>query len=273
MTLAVSYGVIAATLLVGDTVRNRVLPAALPRRDSLARAAATDAVLAVELCATGFEMGAVIEHHGMAAWAAGLFCLVFYQVLRWRELSAPCPYSHLLELLAGRRGAAETAARCGVLLAAGLASYRIARAVWALELAETHVGRPGLVDACAVPWTDVPVATAAAAEFAGTFALAVGPPLAAENPTLANNDPAFTAAAVAAMVVAAVWAAVDVSGGMFNPMLATVLLGGCSGHEWWEHVAIYWVGSTAGAVAAARAYPAIKRAVYGGEETDVKKSS
>ncbi len=79
VSLAVSYGVIACTLLSCDLFRNRLLPLLL-RPGSGAWRCATDAVLGVELCATAFEMGAVIEHHGVAAWALALFWVAFYQV-------------------------------------------------------------------------------------------------------------------------------------------------------------------------------------------------
>ena len=37
---------------------------------------------------------------------------------------------------------------------------------------------------------------------------------------------------------------------MFNPMLASVLLGGCKGNTILEHITIYWVGATVGALGA-----------------------
>ncbi len=49
---------------------------------------------------------------------------------------------------------------------------------------------------------------------------------------------------------------------MFNPMLATVLLGGCEGHDYVQHIVIYWAASTAGAIAAFFVYPVIKTVLY-----------
>ena len=49
---------------------------------------------------------------------------------------------------------------------------------------------------------------------------------------------------------------------MFNPMLATVLLGGCKGNSTWEHIMIYWVGATIGAVVASLIYPKLKQFAY-----------
>ena len=63
------------------------------------------------------------------------------------------------------------------------------------------------------------------------------------------------------------------SGGMFNPMLASVLLGGCKGNTILEHITIYWVGSTVGALGAFFIYPKIKGMAYPSKEADGKKKS
>ena len=57
---------------------------------------------------------------------------------------------------------------------------------------------------------------------------------------------------------------------MYNPMLATVLFGGCKGHEWTDHVLIYWIGSTFGALVASYIYPTIQKRIYSDEEKKMK---
>ncbi len=77
--LLISYAIMAATLLLCDCARNLLLPSLLGPSSALSKVL-TDALLSVELCATAFEMGAIIEHYGVNAWMLGLFCLAFYQV-------------------------------------------------------------------------------------------------------------------------------------------------------------------------------------------------
>ena len=60
---------------------------------------------------------------------------------------------------------------------------------------------------------------------------------------------------------------------MFNPMLASVLLGGGKGNTILEHITIYWVGSTVGALGAFFIYPKIKGLAYPSKEADGKKKS
>ena len=53
-------------------------------------------------------------------------------------------------------------------------------------------------------------------------------------------------------------------------MLATVLFGGCKGHEWTDHVLIYWIGSTFGALVASSIYPTIQKRIYPEDEKKMK---
>ena len=57
---------------------------------------------------------------------------------------------------------------------------------------------------------------------------------------------------------------------MFNPMLATVLLGGCKGNTTLEHITIYWFGASAGAIIAFVVYPKIKRMAYPSKDQDLR---
>ena len=100
------------------------------------------------------------------------------------------------------------------------------------------------------------------AEVLGTAALTVGPNLVIDNPILQNNEPRLINILVSAMIVAAVYLGMDLSGGFYSPMLATVVFGGCAGHTMAQHLAIYWVGATLGAVFGHLVYPAIKSVAY-----------
>ena len=93
----------------------------------------------------------------------------------------------------------------------------------------------------------------------------------ADNPTLANNDPKYSTIINAIFVCFAIHSALMYSGGVYNPMLATVLLGGCKGHDWTDHFLIYWIGSTAGALFGAFLYPLIHAKMYAITEETTKK--
>lgn len=56
--------------------------------------------------------------------------------------------------------------------------------------------------------------------------------------------------------------AFNYSGGYFNPVLATSLKWGCSGHTNIEHVIVYWIGSCTGALLSIPAFKMIKERGY-----------
>ena len=78
-----------------------------------------------------------------------------------------------------------------------------------------------------------------------------------------KESPFFISALIPGIVVLVVSLAMELSGGMFNPMLASVLIGGCNGHSTIQHVMVYWVASTLGAVLADVMYPKIHHSIYG----------
>ena len=113
----------------------------------------------------------------------------------------------------------------------GLFTFRLVGFLWALEISTHHSGRYESLTAaaCKVPFGVSPVVSLAT-EAAGSLTLGLGVPLIAENPTLANNSPMAASLAISGLVVAVVLCALPLSGGIFNPMLGSVLFGGCEGH-------------------------------------------
>jgi hypothetical protein len=178
----------------------------------------------------------------------------------------PAPQVHVVDALCGRRSVSEAAIRIVVLLAAGLITFRLMSAVWRLELSAFHVGRPTALSTCSTPWGHVPTHVSALAEFVGSFVIGIAPRLWLESPRARQMHPVPVVMIVSAMVVGTILPAFSVSGGMYNPMLASVLFGGCSGHSMAQHVLIYWLGATAGAVAAHCAFPTVRAVVLGTPE-------
>ena len=88
----------------------------------------------------------------------------------------------------------------------------------------------------------------------------------------ANNEPIYTVLLIGVLVLVVVVPVMGISGGMFNPLLATVLFGGCKGHSMAEHIFIYWVGALAGSVVAFLVYPSIKKMIYPVTRAEKKKN-
>jgi hypothetical protein len=282
MSLLVSFVIVATTFMVSHNLKRLFCRSADRSKPSLGLSLILDFVTSVEFIVATFELGIVLEHYGLAVWCPCLFVCIAYQVTHWKDFSFPTPSDRLVELISGKVGVVEAALRTATLLLtgkkdanscrcinddesfSGLFSFRLVGLLWALEMSSHHSGRyDSLTTAtCAFPFKDVSTASAMAAETIGSFSLGVGIPLIAENPTLSNNEPLITVAVISGFILTTILCALHISGGMFNPMLATVLFGGCEGHSMAEHVAVYWGGGMLGAAAAHLLYPTIRKAVY-----------
>jgi len=95
----------------------------------------------------------------------------------------------------------------------------------------------------------------------GTFLLNLLPPFILENKTLANNDSSqlLRAGLVAFTVVSTVVAGMNMSGSMFNPTLASLLVGGCEGFSHGQFFLIYWVTPFIGAILGSSFHATITR--------------
>jgi len=263
MAVLVSVAVILGTLLTGDLVRNLLVNPKL-RDDSLIKKILLDSILALELCASSFEIGVIFQNYGMVAWTFCVFFSTFYQLSRWRGLAMPSTNTHLLDCVLGSKSLMEGLIRNVVLVLVGLLAHRYITTIWNLELSLFHKGRSLETSSgiCVSPWEGVPILHSFASEFIGTCFLGIVIQLILENPTLANNDPKYSIVIISSIVTVAVHAALRISGGLFNPVLATALFGGCLGHTKMEHFFIYWVGSTLGALFGMYFYPSLKKKIY-----------
>ena len=74
--ILVSASIILGTLLTGDLVRNLIINPKL-KEDSLIKKILLDSILALELCASSFEIGVIFQHYGLVVWT---FCARLWQI-------------------------------------------------------------------------------------------------------------------------------------------------------------------------------------------------
>jgi len=203
-----------------------------------------DGLFAFELGCLAQEQGVILQYYGLVPWACCLFCVVVWQVVYWEGLSSS-PIPHLLKF--NTLGLARTL----VMLICSLVSFRYMSKIWEFELTELHQGRGRVlsVEKCAYPFQQKSYSHLVVTEFVGCMSLTLISAKLFENVTLVNNDPTrfIRGAIMGGLVVFTVVLGMDVSGAMYNPTLATLLLGGCSGQTPLEHLLVYWISPTAGA--------------------------
>lgn len=117
---------------------------------------------------------------------------------------------------------------------------------------------------CRVPGKkETPICILMLSEFLGVFLLDVVIKVGVvDNPFFQTRSPFLISAIIPGIVLFGVSLAIELSGGMFNPMLASVLIGGCHGHSTSQHVMIYWIAPTLGAILADVMYPKIHKFIY-----------
>ena len=123
MAVLISVAIIVGTLLTGDLVRNLLIKPRL-QDDSLIKKLALDSILAIELCASSFEMGVIFQHYGLVIWTIGVFLTTVYQLSRWNGLAMPSTNTHILDWTHGGKSFMESLLRNIILVFFGLMTYR-----------------------------------------------------------------------------------------------------------------------------------------------------
>lgn len=253
--IVVSILYMLITMFLAEVLRK--LAIGLFEPGSMVLIAIKEFIAAAELCACGFELIIIADNYGVMAYAAFLFLLTIWWSDHWDDASA-CPYIHFEACLEGNMSLVETIVRTAAETAGGLAVFRYVQLLWALEFAETHVGRPHSLafDKCSAD-LQVPVLYGAIIEGVATMLCRLTSRL------LSDNEPRYSSAIDSFVATALVIAAFDYSGGYYNPVLATGLKYGCRGHTTTELVLVYWLGSSLGAIASIYVYPLLKRFMSG----------
>jgi len=175
----------------------------------------------------------------MLVWALSLVLVVTWQIAAWDGLS-PNALGNIVQM------SRLSLSRVPAMLVGSLISYRLMSYLWMLELSISHKARGTKIssDMCQIPWSSTPLMFAMMTEYLGTLVLVTVPRLYIfTNPTLANNDASMTLRGMltGVLVLMVVMLGMDMSGAMYNPTLAAVLVGGCGGYSLAQHVLVYWL--------------------------------
>jgi len=238
--LLISIGCIATTCLLSQLARNK-LSDRFP--NGILGILTTEFVAMFELCATCYELGIVIEFHGIAVYFQVLFLLCLWRSFYWRNVTA-CPYSYVEEWLNGKFHAASVLAITLAQLVGGSLVYNYyTKSFWSFEFRDAHKGRFDSLQ-CKSDVQVLPLYAGLTETFAVFVCL-----ITVKAFTLVTNT-LFCNIIISFVVSCLVCGALGISGGYMNPALASILQHGCSGSTFLEQFLVYWVGNTGGAVLA-----------------------
>ncbi|XP_015114997.1 aquaporin-11 [Diachasma alloeum] len=203
-----------------------------------------EGIATAELCGACFELIIIADNWGVSMYAIYLFVLTIWWSLNWEDATA-CPYTHLEDLVEGKKSLRDAFLLIWAELVGGLAIFRYIQLLWALEIVPTHKDRA--FEDCTTD-LQVPVIIGAFIECIATcICRVVSRGLGELNPRFSNIIDSFVGTTLVVV-------AFNYSGGYFNPALATALKYGCLGTSAMEHIIVYWVGACAGSIASIRVY-------------------
>jgi aquaporin related protein len=249
--ICISTGYILVVLFLAEVLRRLCAPL----NPGLVKTSLLEAVAAAELCGACFELIIIADNYGIMAYALYLFLLTIWWSDHWGDATA-CPYIHMEACAEGTMSRKETIVRTIAQTVGGVAVFKFIQVLWALEIAETHVGRShsAIYNVCSADLT-VPVLHAAVIEGVATLACRIGSRL------ITQKEPKYATAIDSFIATSMVVAAFNYSGGYLNPVLATSLKFGCRGHTPMEHIVVYWIGSSLGALSSIYVWPHVEEAI------------
>lgn len=234
--LIISAAVITVTIILADLIR-KLLNAIL--KETIAKEIILEFLATAELCACCFELIVVADNYGVLMYGLFLFLLTLWWSSVWEDATA-CPYSLVEEFLEGYKTFTATVILIASQVLGGIAVYAYVQSIWKIQLAETH---RGLLKQECVADLAVPMEYGAAIEGVATFMCRL------VSRILGETSLRFAYMLDAFFATLLVLAAFNFSGGYFNPALATSLKFGCKGNTFQEHMIVYWLGATIGAIA------------------------
>jgi aquaporin related protein len=211
-----------------------------------------EAIAAAELCAQCFELIIIADNYGVATYAVYLFFLTIWWSYQWEDASA-CPYTHMEDLVAGNCTPKDVALKTWAALMGGCCVFRIVQVFWWLELTSNHEGRA--FEDCKADLQVDPYIGAIVEGIATLLCRLASKSIAELNPRFGTMLDSFIGTTLVVL-------AFNYSGGYFNPVLATSLKWGCSGHTNFEHLIVYWIGSCTGALVSVPLFKIIKQRGY-----------
>ncbi|RVE64186.1 hypothetical protein OJAV_G00143600 [Oryzias javanicus] len=231
-----SVAVLCAAVLLCEALRRAAarVPAGAGRPYLL------EAVSTFQLCCCTHELK-LLGEMAQPEPALGLtltYMMTVVHVLTFRE--ATCNPAAALEKVCRGTSTLKAAARVvACQFGAAFAARYFARSVWSLGLSDSHVRHQKFGFRCFDPLGGT-LLEAAGAELACAFAFQ------AVVMHAHKVDEKLRVHVIAGVVTAAVYAAGNLSGAVFNPVLAFSVQFPCSGHSYLEYCFVYWLGPALG---------------------------
>ena len=259
--VAVSITLILVTMFSCELLYRLVLKNVIP---GLFRSVVLDFICGGEAVVVSWELITVFHQYGQPLWAVLSYLAMTAKLYRYRVEVIACPYTHLQSLLRGWITPKEASARIIAQFVGAEVFFSWQARVWDWGLTGVHVGRSYWMayGRCAA-WLDVPNIVGFCWEFGGGLVCGVAGILIFDWELFPQVSVHKRIAASTSVTLLAVLAAFHKTGGFFQPLLAFGRTFGCVGVlrpvSLLDHLLVYWLGASLGAVLSMYAAPPIKK--------------
>jgi len=234
--LVVSAGVIFGTILISEIIRR--VSIRLISKDEIVLRLILEFVAAFELISVALERGVLGLAYGQIGLSTPLFIVSIWRTFYWINIKA-CPYSILEEWIARKINKKTLVVLIALEFAGGCLAFTYYKYVWSYGFSGAHqIKYARINESCRVPIQGDYIE---AAVYEAGYAFVFGLTCRFLYSVIPNSK-------LAPIIKATVFTYLVMSGGIFNPLLATVLLFGCTGITPLQHIVIYWIGSSFGAI-------------------------
>ena len=229
----------------------------------LFRSLCLDFISGGEAVVISWELITVFHQYGQPLWAVLTYLVLSAKLYRYRLEISPCPYSHLMAVLKGLMTPRDAAARVLAQFSGAFVFMDWQKHVWDWGWTSAHIGRSYWVSygLCAA-WLDVSNEFGFFVEFSGGLLCGLAGSIIFDWELFPAASIHKRIAASTSITLLLVLAAFHKTGGFFQPLLAFARTFGCVGMlrpvSVLDHVLVYWLAASLGAVVAMYTAPYCK---------------
>merc|ERR1712130_1052828 len=259
--VVVSITIVLVTMFSCELLYRLILKNVIP---GLFRSVVLDFVSGGEAVVVSWELITVFHPYGQPLWAILSYLAMSAKLYKYRVEVIACPYTHLQSLLRGWITPREASARIIAQFIGAEVFFSWQARVWDWGLTGVHVGRSYWMayGRCAA-WLDVPNIVGFCWEFGGGLVCGVAGIIIFDWELFPVASIHRRIAVSTSITLLAVLAAFHKTGGFFQPLLAFGRTFGCVGVlrpvSLLDHLLVYWIGASLGAVLSMYVAPPIKK--------------
>ena len=214
-----------------------------------------DFISAGEATIISWELITLFHQYGEPLWVTAAYTAMVVKIYKYRWEATACPYSHVLNVLRGLTSVKHGTARVLAQFVGGSVAYRWLGGVWDLGLTPIHVSRSYWTSyGTCQSWLAVPPGIGFMFEFTGSLVSGVVTTLIFDYELLISPSVHSRIFLSSAVTMSLVVVSFHHTGGFFQPLLAFARTFGCIGVlrevSVLDHIVVYWLGATLGAVVA-----------------------